>query len=206
MTATYDCGISTNWEAWRAVHDGIRDGLSFKEISGRTGLSYQMVGIYSRQEHPASICRRINRNHEGAHRCCECGMATAHETDGGRCDKCERKRRIAEANMPGRVEVLRSWALRHGRVPTVGEARDILGIGRSRAGDIVVEAFGPDHRSGFHRVLSYRGWPEGAPDVAIPGAAEKLSIDARIRYWKSQRRKLANTPHGFGTRPAGARR
>jgi hypothetical protein len=163
MTASYDCGIETNHQAWHAVHDGLRDGLTKLEIAARAGISYQMVGIYSRQDRPAGIVRRINAHHEGP-TLCSCGRAKSWP-DMALCQRCEDRRRAAEANVPARVEVLRSWATRNGRTPTAAEARGLLGVSRSRAGDMLIEAFGRDHRAGCQRRMSHRGWPEGAPDV-----------------------------------------
>lgn len=170
MIRAYDCGIETNHDAWHAVHQGIEDGLSFIEISSRTDLSYQMVGVYARQPRPASIRRRINRNSGGAHRCIQCGAATAHATHKGipaRCQTCAHNDQAVAANMPARRELLRAWAIRHGYVPNTNEAAALLGLSRGRAGDVLIGAFGPDHRIGYERRQSRRGWPNGAPDVPI---------------------------------------
>lgn len=177
----YDCGIETNHDAWRAVHEGLRDGLSLLEISERTGLSYQMVGVYRRQSRPAGIRRKINSSHEGAHRCADCGGAVAHTSNGrgpSRCQRCAH--RIQSAHTTGRTENLRAWALRHGHVPDVNTAATFLGVSRSIAGDAVRAAFGPDPREGGQRRASYRGWPEGAPDVPRPDEVERMREHGRV--------------------------
>ncbi len=178
MVAAYDCGIETNVQAWHAVHEGFRDGLTRMEISGRTGISYQMIGVYRRRLHPASIVRRINRNHGGAEYCA-CGAPRSNSMNrAGRCQRCEHRRARREAGIDGHIEMLRSWALRHGRVPTINESAELLSLSRGRAGDIVVEAFGLDERAGAQRRLSYRGWPDGAPDVPRPDQAARLRDQA----------------------------
>lgn len=162
--------IRTNRDAWRAVHEALADGLSRVEVSERTGLSYGMVNIYAAQSSPARTIRKIQRTHAGAKRCVDCGVACALSSR--RCHRCDMAR--VKASVAGREENLRAWAMRHGRVPTVGEARIILGVGRSRAGDVVQRAFGPDRRGGHERRVSYRGWPDGAPDVPREDMAEHL--------------------------------
>ncbi len=171
MTASYDCGIETNRDCWQAVHDGLRDGLTLLEISSRTGMSYQIATYYKRLNRPASTLRRINRNSLGMHHCRDCSRAMAHHM-GSRCQTCEDRR--VQSQAPARVEMLRSWALRHGRVPTIEEAREIVGVSRSRTGDMLLQAFGRDHRNGAHRRVAYRGWPEGSPDIERPGQREAL--------------------------------
>lgn len=172
----YDCGIETNHDAWRAVHEGLQDGLTLLEISERTGLSYQMVGVYRRQARPSSVRRKLNSHAEGPTRCEDCGAAATHKS--ARCQRCEHRRQSAHTT--GRTENLRAWALRHGHVPTVEQARTVLGVSRSIAGDAVLEAFGPDHREGGQRRMAYRGWPEGAPDVPRPDEVERMREHGRV--------------------------
>lgn len=174
---SYDCGIETNRDAWTAVHDAMRDGLTRLEICKRTGLSYQMTGVYARQAAPSSTLRRINSHHEGA-RLCACGRAMSSGGGGRRrttkCVDCERRIVRDEADVDGRSMRLRSWALIKGRVPTSAESRDILHIGRSQAAEALRVAFGPDPRNGSARYTSYRGWPDGAPDVPRPDMVDVL--------------------------------
>lgn len=188
MPASYDMPIRTNHDAWRAVHEGLNDGLTMREISGRADISYQMVGVYSRMPRPAATRRRLNGHHEGGARCVDCGSGVANsgERPSLRCQRCER-RRLAGMRA-GRVENLRAWALRHGRVPTVNEGRVILGVSRSIAGDEVLAAFGPDTRSGGQRRKAYRGWPEGAPDVPNEAGLRRMREAGRAAMPTRDRR------------------
>lgn len=191
MTATYDMGIATNHQAWRAVHDAARDGLSRREISGRTGLAYGTVTQYLRQPRPASIERRLNRNHKGAVYC-RCGRPMAYKSPAERqrgpmCLECANRRQSERFGVPGKVETLRAWALRHGRVPAIGEAHELVGGSRSTAGEMMLRAFGPDPRHGAQRRTHYRGWPDGAPDVPNDDGRAAMSESARAA-WRRRRR------------------
>lgn len=167
MTTTYENPVTTNVEAWRSVHDGLRDGLAFGEIAARIGVSYRMVQNYARMPQPARTNRRLNR-HMVTPDLCACGRAKSYPGTGRvfrECGRCALRRQSAEANHDGRITALRGLASDLGRVPSIREATALLGISRSVAGDEVLRAFGPDHRDGAHRRQSYRGWPLGSPDV-----------------------------------------
>lgn len=163
---------TTNIEAWHLVHDGIAAGLTRNQIAARYGLSLQMVHHWSRMTRPPR-----GRNLGGPQRgpkakqpvrlCVDCGAAAVFMADvsrgkiGKRCGPCDRANQRASFGIEAKRSALLEWANTSGRVPTVTEARTIIGGGsRSCAGTRVTEAFGPDPlRADHRRKAGPRPWP-----------------------------------------------
>lgn len=160
---------TTNLEAWRLVHDGIAAGMTRGEIAARHDLSYQMVVRWATMSTPpqarplgmhAADSPTARRNYP----CAECGASIRPPAT--RCQRCEHAR--ASSGRQPRIDALRAWAEASGHVPTVDEAARIVGMGRSRAGDLVLLAFGPDPRIAARmRSTSRRPWPPRAASGAI---------------------------------------
>ena len=168
MTGTQ---LKTNRDAWRVTHDGLDDGLTIGQIAARWDLSRQMVSKWSRMpepphEHP--IGRQVTGSTaRKALRLCErCGESAAYAPNQGSrsvgrwCRPCYTERAVELARVDDRVAALREHAERVGHVPTVSQAREVIGGSRSRAGDLVKLAFGPDPLAGARRTPEGpRAWP-----------------------------------------------
>lgn len=164
---------TTNIEAWRLVHDGIAAGMTRGEIAARYDLSYQMVGIWARRPTPP-LPRPLDGERTRLKRqpntpCVDCRTAIAYTTTragGKRCQPCEHAQ--LEHQRAAHIRYLRAIATKHGQVPTVNEAAGLLGMSRSRAGDFVLLAFGPDLENGEQRInRGRRPWPPRAASAPI---------------------------------------
>lgn len=121
------------------------------------------VGAVSYHIGPRAEGRRRTKRRSDAgttqFRCPDCG--TIRCPAGQLCGPC-RRRRVevsSEVLRRERVRRLHARAAETGFVPTVREAADVLGVGRSVAGDAVLLAFGEDERKGSDR-RARRAWKE----------------------------------------------
>lgn len=141
--------LETNVDAWCALRDGIERGEDVRTIAARHDLSLQMARRWARMPHPPGA-KRLNMQRgatarSALHVCSECKSRAVEYGWSGRpaasiCGECAviASRRAAQ----DRIETLREWSREHGRRPKSHEAAAILGMSRSRAGELVIEAFG----------------------------------------------------------------
>lgn len=135
----------------RKVHDLRAEGLSTLDIARKLNTAHANVFYHLRRE-PDATMRNTTRSDAGtsANRCTDCGTILASGSVAGRrCRPCRQS--ALDEERDARIEALRNHASAIGRVPTVTEAAVVLGIGRSRAGDLVRLAFGADDRRGAKR-------------------------------------------------------
>lgn len=147
---------TANVEAWHAVRELRAEGMTRGQIADALDLSVQMVGNWLRMDTPPARrplgytvgkTARVERS-----KCASCGTGPAWRRN-ARCKDC---RRADEARRrQRRIDGLRKFATHAGRVPTMNEAADILGMSRSRAADLVKLAFGPAPANTKQR----RPWP-----------------------------------------------
>lgn len=163
---------TTNIEAWQLVHEGIAAGLTRNQIAARYDLSLQMVHHWSRMRTPPRG-RKLGGPQVGPKArqpirlCVDCKVAAVHSpkhsrgATGMRCRACDqRNQRAVKYGTDAKCRALLKWAETHGRVPTVTEARAIIGGARSCAGDRVLETFGRDTLDpARRRGAGPRPWP-----------------------------------------------
>lgn len=153
--------LTTNIDAWHAVHHSIAAGMTRGEIAARFDLSYQMVGNWSRmpeppRRHPLGRTRGTQARIP-LRPCCDCG-GTVSVGSGKRCATCATTH--AAQQVADRRAALRAWAEQHGEVPSIRRAQTITGLSRARAGELVIDTFGRDPMSGGRRLAhGPRTWP-----------------------------------------------
>ena len=86
-------------------------------------------------------------------RCCDCGLIAS--IGSLRCEACHME--FVRGDVDDR---LLEAARASGLVPTVSEAQEILGIGRSAAGVVLLRVFGRDARAGGERRTTRRVFSE----------------------------------------------
>jgi len=138
---------------YRAAAKAMRDcGLSYPQIAERLGCETANAARYARE--PRRADRVVTAKLPLDWGVCQaCGASirytgsTAHNKGRGiRCASCVRTTMGAKLNE--RRDKLAAFARQLGRVPTVSEAAACLELGRSSAGAIVCQVFGPDERLG----------------------------------------------------------
>lgn len=128
-------------------------GLRHPHIAREVGISVPMVYYHLKRRHePGWVARRKDAGSgDMARWSCECGSVKSYYSKACQACMVSVSKQASEDQMEARRQQLRGFARRTGFVPTNSEAREILGLSRSRAGDIIVDTFGPDPRLGGQR-------------------------------------------------------
>lgn len=150
--------IRTNQEQRAIILTLHREGYVASEIGRLVGVTPIRIGQVIAAPRPGrtrTLTRVLDSSPATATRgtCPECGSKCG--TCGvSRCRACERAGRSQRHN--DRIEALKAWAQKNGVIPSVRQATEITGLGRSYSGDLVNEAFGPHPLNGQARRIPRR--------------------------------------------------
>lgn len=130
-------------------------GATYHEIARRYELTTAAVAYHLNR--PAGVrTNSVRRSDAGSskQRCVDCGLMVGPGTT--QCLECRHADQRKHIDGP-----LLEHARRTGLVPTVAEAVQIVGCGRSTAGQHVLRLFGRDPRNGSDRHKTRRVYTEG---------------------------------------------
>lgn len=145
--------IRTSHEQRAAILALLEFGIDRRRVATAFGISATRISQIVRQPRPTRT-RALTAfaQHESA--TCRCGApvtrqtATQHALRGTQPESCQAC--IAE-RVGEKCAELEAWAHAIGYVPTATEAAEWLGVSRGRAGDYLMDVFGPDPRTGYQR-------------------------------------------------------
>lgn len=122
---------------WDEIHRLHKLGKTRREIGLAVGLTSNAIGQYLGKPRPTRV-RRVGSNAQLV-TLCECGAPISYTAK--KCQPCS-VNEVAQATEHHRAR-LRWHIVESGKVPTCLEAAEILGLSRSRAGDILKDVAGP---------------------------------------------------------------
>jgi len=144
--------LRTNMEQRAAVLTLLDCGVDAAVVAERIGVTTLRVTHIVERERPRRtrmLTKFLNEDGRIGSECSGCGNKVRAGRGSRRCGACAYED-VEDARVRD-AEVLRDWARGRGYCPTANEAGEILGKSRSRAGEILVVAFGPDPRRGHER-------------------------------------------------------
>lgn len=150
---------TTNETTREAVLRMEDEGHTISDTACVLNVTPQSVYAHRRNRHvepQRRVPRRVDAGTTQA-RCLDCGRPTSSYATNGvrilRCKPCHQAKltREFEVVQQQRRRRLLEYGVATGYVPTCRVAMQLLGVGRSVAGTVILDTFGPDPRDGHHR-------------------------------------------------------